>query len=43
MPTDKPNAAALDVVAAFTANERANLAMFCYRKSHLRRIDMNLP
>jgi hypothetical protein len=31
---------ALDVVAAFTANERANLAMFCYRKSHLRRIGL---
>jgi hypothetical protein len=31
---------AVDVVAAFTANERANLAMFCYRKSHLRRIGL---
>jgi hypothetical protein len=31
---------ALDVVAAFTAKERASLAMFCYRKSHLRRIGL---
>jgi hypothetical protein len=31
---------ALDLVAAFTANERASLAMFCYRKSHLRRIGL---
>jgi hypothetical protein len=31
---------ALDLVAAFTANDRASLAMFCYRKSHLRRIGL---
>ena len=31
---------ALDLVAAFTANDRAGLAMFCYRKSHLRRIGL---
>ena len=30
----------LDLVAAFTANERASLAMFCYHKSHLRRIGL---
>jgi hypothetical protein len=29
-----------DLVAAFTANERASLAMFCYHKSHLRRIGL---
>ena len=28
------------LVAAFAANERASLAMFCYRKSHLRRIGL---
>lgn len=31
---------ALDLVAAFTANERASLAMFCYRNSHLHRIGL---
>jgi hypothetical protein len=31
---------ALDLVAAFTADERASLAIFCYRKSHLRRIGL---
>jgi hypothetical protein len=31
---------ALDLVAGFTADERARLAMFCYRKSHLRRIGL---
>jgi hypothetical protein len=31
---------ALDLVAAFTTNERASLAMFCYGKSHLRRIGL---
>src|ERR1700681_2970105 len=30
----------IDLVAAFTANERARLAMFCYHKSHLRRIGL---
>src|ERR1700681_1134226 len=30
----------VDLVAAFTANERARLAMFCYHKSHLRRIGL---
>jgi hypothetical protein len=30
----------LDLVAAFGANERASLAMHCYRKSHLRRIGL---
>jgi hypothetical protein len=30
----------LDLVAAFTADERATLAMFCYRKTHLRRIGL---
>jgi hypothetical protein len=29
-----------DLVAAFTANERARLAMFCYHKSHLRGIGL---
>ena len=29
-----------DLVAALTATERANLAMFCYHKSHLRRIGL---
>jgi hypothetical protein len=27
-----------DLVAAFSAHERASLAVFCYHKSHLRRI-----
>jgi hypothetical protein len=31
---------ALDLVAGFTANQRASLALFCYRKSHLRRIGL---
>jgi hypothetical protein len=31
---------ALDLVAAFTTKERASLAMFCYRKSHLRWIGL---
>jgi hypothetical protein len=30
----------LDIVAAFRANERASLAMYCYRKSHLRGIGL---
>jgi hypothetical protein len=29
-----------DLVAAFTSNERASLAVFCYHKSHLRRIGL---
>ena len=29
-----------DLVAAFTANERASLAIFCYHKSHLRQIGL---
>jgi hypothetical protein len=29
-----------DIVAAFTANERASLAMFCYHKSRLRRVGL---
>jgi hypothetical protein len=29
-----------DIVAALTANERASLAMFCYHKSHLRRVGL---
>jgi len=30
----------LDLVAALTSNERANLAVVCYHKSHLRRIGL---
>lgn len=30
----------LDLMAKFTAQERANLAMFCYHKAHLRRIGL---
>src|ERR1700694_2183838 len=30
----------LDLVAAFTANERASLAVFCYHKSHLRGVGL---
>ncbi len=30
----------LDLMEKFTAQERANLAMFCYHKAHLRRIGL---
>jgi hypothetical protein len=30
----------LDLLESFTSQERANLAMFCYRKAHLRRIGL---
>jgi hypothetical protein len=30
----------LDLMDKFTPQERANLAMFCYRKAHLRRIGL---
>ncbi len=30
----------LDLTAKFAAQERANLAMFCYQKNHLRRIGL---
>ena len=30
----------LDIVGAFRADERASLAMYCYRKSHLRSIGL---
>jgi len=30
----------LDLVEKFSAQERANLAMFCYHKTHLRRIGL---
>lgn len=30
----------LDLMAKFTEQERANLAMFCYHKAHLRRIGL---
>ena len=30
----------LDLMDRFTSQERANLAMFCYRKAHLRRIGL---
>ena len=30
----------LDLMAKFTARERANLAVFCYHRSHLRRIGL---
>ena len=32
----------LDVVAAFQANQRASLAMHCYRKSHLRETGLTI-
>jgi hypothetical protein len=32
----------LEVVAAFQANQRASLAMHCYRKSHLREIGLTI-
>jgi hypothetical protein len=34
------DAAILHLVEQFTSQERANLAMFCYRKAHLRRIGL---
>ena len=35
-----PEGSVLDLVASFGANERASLAMHCYRKCHLRRIGL---
>jgi len=32
----------LDLMDKFTPQERANLAMFCYRKAHLRRIGLSI-
>jgi hypothetical protein len=32
----------LDLMERFTPRERANLAMFCYRKAHLRRIGLSI-
>jgi hypothetical protein len=32
----------LDLMEKFTPQERANLAMFCYRKAHLRRIGLSI-
>jgi hypothetical protein len=29
-----------DIVSAFSSRQRANLAMFCYRKAHLQRIGL---
>ncbi len=34
------DATILDLMAKFTAKERASLAMFCYQKNHLRRIGL---
>jgi len=34
------DATILDLMEKFTAQERANLAMFCYHKAHLRRIGL---
>ena len=36
------DATILHLVEQFTSLERANLAMFCYRKAHLRRIGLSI-